>query len=178
MKTLENLFVGFLCLFATAAVWAQDAGGAVISTLYPRLEYPGGFSAYGGSEVQEIEPNAVVSVKGAGGKAGVILWFAQHRLLSKSTVEAWAGGSLRLEVRSPGTEAAVDFSVAWRGSLDPLQMGTLENFRSELVGSEWTTVDIPIPSVESLESSDVTGLLILLSPGEYEIRRIDIVTAP
>jgi N-acetylglucosamine-6-sulfatase len=158
-----------------SSVSAEAQSDDSIASLYPiSPTYNGGFASYGGTKMEVKKDVGVVSLASTQG-IGFVRWFVGHKPVSKEAAADWTGHDIRLEVKSLLAPVTTDISAAWRGRVDPAEIGPASKARVE-IGEDWTTVTVPVPAFDSIEGNSLTGILFKFAKGgEFELRSIEIV---
>lgn len=175
MAKLAVSLAALILLGGAQVSQAEDAES--LASFFPdQTTYPGGFSAYGGTEVDAGEGSDVVTVKNTK-TVGFVRWFVRHQPLSRTAAEDWKGKYILLELQNLNENGGrVQLSAEWRGSLEPIELSDAATSDGDLASGKSTTVTVPVPDATGLDTDNLTGLVIKIEPaGEYEIKRIDIV---
>lgn len=172
---LKALSLAAACAVFVSSVSAEAQSDNSIASLYPiSPSYNGGFASYGGAKMEVKKDLKVISLASTQ-SIGFVRWFVTHKPLSKDAAADWTGHDIRLEVKSLLGPLTTDISAAWRGRVDPAEIGPASKARVE-ISDDWTAVTVPVPEFETIESNDLTGILFKFAKGgEFEIRCIEIV---
>lgn len=165
-----------LAIVCPAVVSLRAEEASRVAQIFPiTAELNGGFASYGGTKIEDRKDSNVLFVSNEQA-IGFVRWFVTHKPVSKQQGAEWAPDQIRLEVRSVLAPISVEVTAAWRGSVDPAELGAASKERFD-IGEEWTTIVLPVPESDSIVGKALTGILFRFNKGgEFEIKSIDIVS--
>ncbi len=179
LTKIAALFVTVVMTTLSCNALAEDAKSpiAVLMPSDPQSEYAGGFSQHGkvtGFSSGENEPVRLTT----GYLGGVVRWFCDHLWVPKAKIDSWGRYGIRVELRSPKADANVEGNAVWLGVAEPPEYSPSAKGNVQLKAGQWGEILFPAPYIAGMKAEKIRGLLLQLSEGEYEIRRIEIVPLP